>query len=216
MKITAIIPAYNEEKNIREVISNVKNYVDEIIVIDDGSQDKTSEEAKKANLVLRHIVNLGKGVALKTGVIAALKRKADIIIMIDADGQHKSSDIPQLVKALGGNDVVLGVRKESEKVPFVKKIGNKGLNLLFRILFGLKVSDTQSGFRVFTSDACRKLTWTSQGYAVETEILTKIKKHNLKFVEVPIHTVYLDNYKGTSIFDGLRIGLKMILWKLRE
>lgn len=216
MKIAAIIPAYNEEKHIEEVISNVKKYVDDVIVVDDGSQDKTSEKAKKANLVLRHIVNLGKGVALKTGMIAALKKKADIIITIDADGQHSPGDIPGLIKALDGNDVVLGVRKESEKVPFVKKIGNRGLNFLFRILFGLKVSDTQSGFRVFTLGACRKLTWNSQGYAVETEILTKIKKHNLKFVEVPISTVYLDNYKGTSIFDGLRIGLKMILWKLKE
>lgn len=216
MKITVIIPAYNEEKNIGRVISEAKKYVDDVIVIDDGSKDKTFERAQEANLILRHVVNLGKGVALKTGVIAALKRKADIIVMIDADGQHSPSDIPKLIKVLGRDDVVLGVRKESGKIPFIKKMGNRGLNLLFRMLFGLRVSDTQSGFRVFTSEACRKLTWNSQGYAVETEILTKIKKHNLRFIEVPISTVYLDNYKGTSIFDGLRIGLKMILWKLRE
>lgn len=219
-KIIAIIPAYNEEKHIFDVASKTKKYVDTVIVVDDGSADKTYEEAKraKADFVLKHIINMKKGAALRTGFEAALRLNPDLIITLDADGQHSPDDISRLVNALKENnmDIIIGSRKRSENMPFVFKLGNFGLNQIFRFLFKLKIDDTQSGFRAIKADVCGKIKWNSSGYAVETEMLANAGKHKLRCKEVPIETIYLNNVKGTTVIDGIRIFLQMLLWKIKN
>ena len=216
MKKIAVIPAYNEEDRISDVISNTKKYVDEIIVVDDGSVDDTLNKANKANFKARHIVNMGKGCALKTGFKAALDKGADIIITLDADGQHDPKEIPKLINFLKENDLdaVVGYRSENPNMPSLFKFGNNFINKALKMLFDLNVRDSQSGFRVYKVESCKDLSWNSIDYAVETEMLINLKKLGLKCGEVPIKTTYHDRYKGTTIIDGLFIFLRMLYWKM--
>jgi UDP-N-acetylglucosamine---dolichyl-phosphate N-acetylglucosaminyltransferase len=217
-KTFAIIPAYNESKHIRQTAKDVAKYVDEVIVVDDGSKDKTFEEAKKAKVkVLRLIVNMGKGVAMNTGIEYAISKKAKEIVLIDADGQHDASEIPKLLKLLRKNktDVVLGIRQMPKNSPLLFKLGNWGLNQLFFIMFGSKIDDTQNGFRALRAKIYPKIKWNSHRYFVETEMIINIIKNKLNYTEVPITTHYHDNYKGTTVLTGLRYFINMIEVKLK-
>src|SRR3989344_8148116 len=132
MKLIVIIPAYNEEKTIKEVIRSLKEKgYNDIIVLDDGSKDSTYELASKEKVkVYRHMINRGLGGALNTGITAALKEGADFMITFDADGQHSVDDIPKMIEPLkNGYDVTIGNRI-NEKMPFVRKIGNIGLDFV--------------------------------------------------------------------------------------
>lgn len=213
-----IIPSFNEEKRISAVLKDVKKITKNMIVVDDGSKDSTFDIAKMHRVtVLRHIVNMGKGAALKTGCDLAVSRGAKILVVMDADGQHKAEDVPRLVKTLLRNklDIVFGGRKLNKNMPSVLKLGNYGLYFLTKLLYGVRVRDTQSGFRAFTSKAYRKIRWNSRDYAMESEMIANTGKNNLKYAEIPIKTIYLDKYKGTTVMNGLKIGLESILWKFR-
>jgi glycosyltransferase involved in cell wall biosynthesis len=217
-KTVALIPAYNESKYIADVISNTKNYVDLVIVIDDGSTDKTYEASIAAHIRSKHITNLGKGSALKTGFELAIKNGADTIITIDADGQNDPKEIPLLLTTLEKHnaDIVVGSRSSNVKMPLVFRFGNWFLMKTFQTLFHLDVRDTQSGFRAIRASIYSKISWHSTNYSVEAEMLANAGKHNLKCIEVPIHAKYLDRYKGTTIIDGISIFTHMVLWKLRK
>ncbi len=218
MKTIAIIPAYNEEKHIAEVIKKTRKYVNKIIVIDDGSIDSTYDVAKKskADFVLKHIINAGKGLALQTGFEAAIREKADIVITIDSDGQHNPEDIPRLIKAMKQSnlDIVIGARPLDNNMPAILKFGNAVIQKTFRFLFHLDIKDTQSGYRAFKAVIYPKIRWRTAHYSVETEMLANAGKHGLRVGEIPIKTVYLDKAKGTTVFDGINIFLNMIRLKL--
>jgi glycosyltransferase involved in cell wall biosynthesis len=212
---TAVIPAYNEEKYIAAVIRKAKKYA-KIVVVDDGSSDKTISIAKKAGAtVLQHAINLGKGAALKTGCDYAFQHGAKKIILIDSDGQHSSDEIPKFAKALDKNDIVFSYRTGSKKMPQVLKLGNWGLSIITSILFGVKVSDSQCGYRAFTADAYKSIRWQSAGFDADNEMIANVGAKRLKYTEIPIRTVYLDKYKGTTIIDGLKIGVRMVGIRLR-
>jgi len=220
-QVVAIIPVYNEEEHIFDVVKETKKHVDKVIVVDDGSRDKTFLKAKEAesDYVLNHIINMKKGISLKTGFEAALKLKPrpKYIVCLDGDGQHNPSDIPRLLHKIKSEnlDIVIGSRQIGGKMPFLFKFGNLGLNQIFSFLFKLKIDDTQSGFRIVKSEVYRKIRWFSTGYGVETEMLAKAGKHKLRCAEIPIKTVYLNKVKGTTIVDGIRIFLQMLFWKMR-
>lgn len=215
MDTWTIIPAHNEEKNIAAVIKKTKKYCKNIVVVDDGSSDSTYNEAKKQNVVvLRHIVNLGKGAALKTGCDYAFSKKAGILIAMDADGQHDPKDMPRFVRGLKDNDIVFSYRKIYRKIPAVLRFGNWFINETVKILHGIKLRDTQCGYRAFKSGIYKKIRWVSQDYSVESEIIVNVGKHNLKYTEIPIQTIYSDKYKGTSVIDGIRIVMSMLWWKV--
>lgn len=208
----AVIPAYNEEKHIEKVVLESRKYVNKVIVVDDGSKDKTLEIAKKAGaLVLIHTFNLGLGAALKTGCEAALSLGADIIITIDGDCQHDASEIPMLIKGLTENnlDIVFGER-EFQKMPFVKRAGNYFFYLIGKAFFKMPIIDTQTGFRAFTKEAYEKIKWDSPEYSVAFEIVKNCRKNNLKVSICKINTIYIDNEKGTNIIDGLKIFKRII------
>ncbi|HDD05204.1 MAG TPA: glycosyltransferase family 2 protein [Candidatus Aenigmarchaeota archaeon] len=213
MKV-AVVPALNEEKRIEEVLKGLRKYVDKIIVVDDGSRDKTSEVSSKYALVLRHVVNLGKGAALRTGCKKALEFKPKYIFFIDGDGQHDPREVPKFVKKLEeGYELVQGVRSYG-KMPFLKRIGNLMINFLFKALFGLNVRDTQCGFKAFRAEVYPKIRWSSNDYFVETEILAKAGMSGLKYAEVPIKTIYKERYKGITALDGLKICTKILALRL--
>lgn len=216
MKTVAIIPAYNEALHIAKVIEGTKQYVDEVIVVDDGSVDTTFENSSNASLVLKHVVNMGKGLAMSTGFEAALAWKADIVIFIDADSQHDSKDIPRLLEKMnsGGYDLVTGVRRFDKNMPFILRFGNWFLQNSFNILYNSDIKDFSNGLRAIKTSIYPLIKWNSEGYTVETEVLAKARKHKLKVGQIPIKTIYLNTVKGTTIFDGIKIFLKMVYWRI--
>ena len=216
-RVFAVIPAHNEEKHIGDVVRQAKKYVNNVVVVDDGSKDRTVEEAKKSGaIVLNHLVNLGKGAALKTGCDYAIKNKADIIVAIDADAQHNPKEIPKFIGAVKMHDVVIGYRKLNKSMPFILRFGNWFINKTIRFLYGVKIRDSQCGYRAFTSEAYKKLRWKASDYSMESEMIAKIGKHRLSYAEVPIETIYSDKYKGTTILDGIKIVFNLLLWRLNN
>jgi UDP-N-acetylglucosamine---dolichyl-phosphate N-acetylglucosaminyltransferase len=212
-----VIPAYNEENHIKQVISETKKYISNIIVVDDGSKDKTIEEAKKENvIVLKHIINLGKGAALKTGCDYAIEHGASQIIALDADTQHEPLQIPDFFKELENVDVVLGYRKLNKEMPSILKLGNWFINKITKLLYGITLHDTQCGYRAFTADAYKQIKWKASNYSMESEMIANIGKKRLKYKEIPIKTIYADKYKGTTLIDGIKIVCNLFWWRLSK
>lgn len=214
-----VIPAYNEENTISRIVEEVKNYSESVIVVDDGSVDRTSRLAEEGGAkVLRHAVNMGAGFATITGNDYAVGRGFDFIVNLDSDGQHSASAVPKGIELLekGGFDIVLGSRflESTERMPTILKLGNKFLTLMNRKMFGSDISDTQSGFRVLTADAWKRLSPKSTGYSICSEISACVGIKRLKYAEIPIETVYLDRFKGSTIFDGIRIFVNMLWWRV--
>lgn len=191
LKVIAIIPAYNEEDTISEVIHETREYVDEVIVIDDGSTDKTKKLAEdKGALVISQPVNRGYGEATRLGHRIALKRGADIIVQLDADGQYVPSEIPRLLEPIIKNeaDVVFGSRFDGEikyTMPLIKRWGNKAFSFLLRFLTRLPLSDGQTGFRAFRAQALQFI-WTESSYTISQEMVLRIARQGWRFKEIPI------------------------------
>ncbi len=213
--VWVIIPAYNEEKRVGKVIDEVKRFSRNVVLVDDGSKDDTYDVGLQKKIkVLRHVVNLGKGAGLKTGCDYALLNGAKTIIVIDADGQHEPKEIPNFIESLEGVDIVFGYRRFTGHMPFVLKFGNNFINFVTKILYGVDLKDTQSGYRAFTSKAYRRIRWNANDYSMESEMIANVGKNNLKYREIPIQTIYSDRYKGTTVLDGVKIVFNMVKWRL--
>jgi len=210
-----VVPAYNEEKNISKIIKGIKNYAENIITIDDGSKDNTSNIADKSSaVVLRHIINLGKGAALKTGCDFAVKQGAGTIIVLDADAQHDPKEIPNFIKNLESFDIVFSYRKLNKRMPLILKYGNWFISRVIKFLYKVKLKDSQCGYRAFTAEAYKKIRWRASDYSMESEMIANTGKHKLKYTEVPIETIYGDKYKGTTVIDGVKIVLNMFIGRI--
>ena len=215
--IWVILAAYNEEKHIGKVISKTKKFCPNIIVVDDGSRDNTHKIArKKGVIVLRHVVNLGKGAAVKTGCDFAVKKGADILVLMDADGQHEPKEMPTFLNLLKRKDIIFGYRKFTKHMPFVFRFGNNVINTATKILYGIKLKDTQCGYRVMTAKAYKKVKWRASDYAMESEMIANAGKHHLRYGESEVKTIYRERYKGTTILDGIKIVFNMLLWRFKK
>ena len=211
----AVIPARNEEKNIFGVVKKTKKHADKVVLIDDGSTDSTSILGEKAGAtVLRHIVNLGKGAALKTGCDFAVRSGAKSIVVLDSDAQHNPEDIPRFVEKLKKYDIVFSYRKLGPKMPLVLRFGNLFISKFVKVVYGIDLKDTQCGFRAFSRDAYKKIRWNASDYSMESEMIARAGRQRLKYVQIPIQTIYSDKYKGTNIVDGIKIVINMLGWKL--
>ena len=217
MNVWVVIPARNEQKTIGSVVASTKRLYKNVVVVDDGSTDKTKViAAKNKAIVLSHAVNLGKGAALKTGCDYAVKNGAVVLVVMDADAQHNPRDISQFLEKMKNVDIVFGYRKLDQNMPFIFKVGNTFINHLTFLLYGIKLHDTQCGFRAFSSASYRKIRWHSPDYSMESEMISNAGRYKLRYVEVPIKTVYKDRYKGTTVMDGIKIAMNMVWWKLRR
>lgn len=200
IKIIAIIPAYDEEETIANVIKDTLPYVNEVIVINDGSTDATKEIAESAGAdVIDNIVNRGLGETIKKGYQEALNRDADIIVQLDADGQYLAKEIPLLIQPVLNNkaDLVLGSRLENirYKMPKLKKIGNKAFSSLLRILTGADVKDGQTGFRAMRRQVLEMAIPTSK-YTYTQEMIIKTAKEGWRIKSVPI--TFVERVGGES------------------
>lgn len=218
MKTCCVIPAFNEEKKIKKVIQEVLPKVDEVIVVDDCSSDKTAEEAKKEGaLVLKHLINRGQGAALQTGNEFALKSKADIIVHFDADGQFLAEEIKDVITPLLNKevDIVFGSRflEKKSQIPKIKKyIIFPIAQLVNKLFLGINLSDPQSGFRAMTRQSAKMIKIEQDRMAHCSEIMQKSFKNNLKIKEVPITVLYEDF--GQKFGGGIKIIKELILGKL--
>jgi glycosyltransferase involved in cell wall biosynthesis len=193
--ILAAIPAYNEEIAIGSVILRTKKYVDKVIVIDDGSRDATSNVAEMAGAaVIHHDKNQGKGAALKDAIQTPRQLDADILVCVDADGQHNPEEIPRLLSPIqnGLADMVIGSRflEIQNVVPGYRRVGQKILNSLTNSISQTKVTDSQSGFRAFSKKVIATLSLTENGIGIESHLHHCADDLHLIIVEVPVSCRY--------------------------
>jgi len=191
----ACIPAYNEENTISDLIKTAKKYVDKVIVCDDGSTDKTLDNAKLAGAeIISHKKNQGYGAAIISLFEYCRIQNADVMVTLDGDGQHDPNQIPILIDTMLQHnvDVVLGSRFLDDNVPIpgYRKHGIKIITSAANFGTDFKVSDSQSGFRAYSKNAIDAIHPTEQGMAISTEIILKISNKGLSLAEIPITTSY--------------------------
>lgn len=221
--VVIVIPAYNEERTIVGVIRGLKaKGFARLIVVDDGSNDRTGELARQEGVVLlRHLLNRGIGGALGTGIKAALRFRPKIIVTFDADGQHDPDDIPRLVEPIekGEADVVIGSRLLNPAgMPWSRRLANRIANVATFLLFGVRTTDSQSGLKAFTADAAAQLRIMTSRMEACSEILAETVRNRLRHKEVSVKAIYT-NYslsKGQSFTVGLYTLMKLVLAKVRR
>ncbi len=220
MRLLIAIPAYNEATRITEVVRECLKMSADVVVIDDGSTDSTGQYAAQAGArVLRHAINRDLGSAIQTAFAYARESDADVLVTIDGDGQFSPADIPRLIAPIvaGDADVVFGSRfLQKNQVPLKRRLGNIAANMVTWLLFGARVSDTQSGFRVFKRNAFETMMLHTNGMEISSEIVQEVWNRKLRIAEVPV-TVTYDVYtmaKGQGFRRGLRTLGALILRRI--
>lgn len=216
--IVACIPAYNEEKNIAKVIVKVKNYVDEVIVYDDGSRDMTADIAESLGaIVVKSNKNKGYGAAIKYLLMKARDMNADIAITIDGDGQHDPDEISKVIKPIldGEADIVIGSRfinnHTNSNISKHREIGIKAITKAVNIVANNDIKDSQSGFRAYSKKALHSLQLGEYGMGISTEILVKAKWNNLRIKEVPVTIIYhKDSHTHNALYHGFDVLINTI------
>lgn len=229
MKVVVVIPAYNEEETIGKAIDDLKKYNhDNIIVVDDCSKDSTADIAiKKGAIVLTHPINLGQGAALATGNKYALENGADIIVHFDADCQMMAEDIAAMIEPIIRKqaDVTIGSRflgKKAKDMPKSKKIVLFLGNLWLRLFYGVKLTDSQCGFRAVSRRAAKMIEIRQNKSEHASEILIEIFKKNIRYKEIPVTIKYTEYSKQHTqhgsfhLLSGIKIALKTIIRRMMQ
>lgn len=224
--ILVIIPAFNEAQVIGETIRGVRRVLGKqatILVVDDGSADTTRFVSRRAGaLVIRHPVNRGLGGALGTGLYWAKAQDVDMAVTFDADGQHDPQDLPVILQPIkkGIADIVIGSRTTDgwKDIPFDRKLIIAGSNILTWWLFGVRMSDSLSGFRAFNRQAIERILLKTDRMEVSNEFFFEMKRNRLRLSEVPIRVIYSDysrkkGQKNSNIFD---VTMNLLLRLLRS
>jgi len=215
-----VLPAFNEERFIGSLVIKLREYADGVVVVDDGSTDMTALIASVAGATVeRHEQNKGKGAALTTGFRKALEMGADIVVMIDADGQHSPADIDTIIAPIeaGEADIVIGSRylEQRSEVPTHRVWGHRLFTSLTNWTSGISVTDSQSGYRAFSAKALKVFSFYSEGFSVESEMQFIASEHNLRLIEVPITISYDDEPKRSVIKQGIWV-LNGILYMISQ
>ncbi len=229
-RVCVVVPAYNEATVIGEVVKSArevflkskKAYDIDIVVVNDGSKDETANEAKKGGaIVINHILNSGAGSATLTGLAYARQHNYDIAATMDADGQHAPDDVLEGIKSIdqGNADLLIGSRLiDSRGMSKIKVLGNKGLSLFTYLLFGINVTDSQSGLRIFSKRAIDGLQWKSTGYEFCSEMIWRAKQARMNVSEYPIKAIYTDysRAKGQNNWNAINIVKRLCKQRIAE
>ncbi|UCE57973.1 MAG: glycosyltransferase family 2 protein [Candidatus Bathyarchaeota archaeon] len=218
LSVSVVIPVFNEELTIGDIVARTRSilgqfrFPSEVLVIDDGSVDRSAEISQESEARVLRGAHKGKGHALRFGFKQA---KGDIIVTLDSDGSHNPEEIPLVLRYILENkvDFVIGSRffdttATRAKIPKVNRIGNRMFNNLIRLLTGVRVSDSQSGFRAIRSSVIKKMRLNSRGYEVESEMLVKALKMGVRVAEIPVS--FEQRTIGKSRLDPLRDGTKIL------
>lgn len=217
MNTVAVIPAYNEGERVGNVVREALQFVDTVIVVDDGSSDDTAKIAKKAGaMVYTHIENCGAGAATMTGIDAARALGAEVIVTLDADEQHNPEDIPALMKPIIAGEVDIAFANrfgQRNRIPFIRRLFNGIGNLITFAATGKWVSDSQCGFKVFGPRAVSQIDLRMSGYEFCTEIVRECAQHHWRIAQVPAKVLYSEYTlaKGQSFANGVKTALKILL-----
>ena len=215
MKTIVIIPAFNEQAAIGEVVKKSLQYADDVLVVDDGSSDNTSEIAENAGAsLLKHPTNFGKGVSLRDAF--GQVEGYDIVVTIDGDGQHNPDEIPDLIRPImeNGADFVNGSRYLNgfeENTPSYRRVGQRVLDIATNITAGTDVTDSQSGFRAFNGSTISCYKFRDPGFGIESEMIADAAENNLRILEVPITVNYDVENSSTKgpVTHGVGVLLKI-------
>ncbi len=216
-----IIPAWNESARLPEVLQSLRHLPYEVVVVDDGSRDKTADVAKQAGVwVLKHLVNRGQGAALRTGIDFAILRGAQVIVTFDADGQHRAADLPTLLKPIVDDtaDLVLGSRflGSCPGIPALRRLLLKSAVLFTRVTTGLKLTDAHNGLRAMSAQAAERIRFSEDGMAHASQILSIAAREQLRIQEVPCTISYTSQTlaKGQSNRAALAILGRLVISRL--
>jgi len=221
MKIDIIVPVYNESLFIKLFLDDLfkegsLGLIRNVIIIDDGSTDSTPKIIKnyknKRIIFIRYSKNHGKGYAMRVGLEAAKKSKADAVIFMDGDRQHDPKHLLKFIKSLSKFELVFGYRNLTKDTPYLRKLGNKIVRFLFQTFFNIKRHDVLCGFMAMRSQVFDKIIWESNDYGVEIEISAIVGKKRVSFKEILIDTLYLDIKKGVTLIKAFFISLKIPYW----
>lgn len=220
-KITVVIPAYNEEKTIRQVVEGAKKHVAEVLVVDDGSEDATTQIVLSVGaMVIRIPRNQGKGSALSIGLTTAVLNGSNVIVCLDGDGQHDPEDIPKLVEPIvaGRAQMVIGSRfldaHSRSQIPAYRRVGQGVLTIATNLGSTVKITDSQSGYRAFSKEALMVFDYAEAGMGIESEMVRTAVRSGLKIEEVPIVARY-DGLDTSSMKPGSH-GMSVIGSIVRE
>jgi len=208
--IVALIPAYNEERFIGSVVLKARHFVDQVVVVDDGSHDLTADLAGEAGAeVIRHMQNQGKAGALNTGLAYLRTLNVAAVVLLDGDGQHDPAAIPALVAPIlsGQAEFVIGSRfiGLDSNTPRWRIFGQQALTTATNFASGVPVTDSQTGFRALSPRAVAEMTFRTTGFSVESEMQFLIKRHALTIHEVPIQVNYDEKPKRNPVTHGLQV-----------
>ena len=221
-KVVAAIPCFNEERFIGSVVAKTKKYVNKVVVIDDGSTDDSAEVAKATGAaVYCHEENRGYGAAICSALDRGRSLKADILVILDGDGQHDPKEIPHLIQPIldGDADIVVGSRflGKENKSPLYRRIGQRTLTTITNVGSGHKLTDSQSGCRAYSAKALKELNLSERGMSVSSEIQFAIKEADLRVAEVPIDVSYEDKAKRSPVGHGVSVLTRiMVLYILKH
>ena len=217
--IYILIPVFNEEKIIEETINNLKVYFDHILIINDGSTDKTSAILENLDVIkINHPINLGQGAAIKTGIEYILKfSNADAVVTFDADGQHSVDDAILFAEKITTikEEIIFGSRflGFEKNIPFFKRLLLKTAIYFTNLIYTVKMTDTHNGLKAIKRSCLEKLELNISGYGFETEIIMNISKNKILFKEEPTNVIYTEYSlsKGQSIFNAIKIFEEILL-----
>ena len=214
------ILAFNEQKKISEVLSEVTKKFSNVLLVDNNSEDQTIQEAKKFQIfVIKHSYNLGKSESMKTALEFAKIKKFRFLAFMDADGQHRTNDLAKVCKKIHDENgqLVIGYRENLKNLNLKKRVGTIILQKLFFFLYKKKVYDIQSGLRVFDISIENMIYWYSTGinhYFADAEITCNAIRNRCKIDQIPIETLSSEKYKGMNIIQGLYLILMILYWRI--
>jgi len=220
MYVCLLLPAYNEAKTIDRIIREASEFVHDILVIDDGSIDQTTQIAEKAGgKVITHRTNLGKGMALRTGFDYISQKDYDLIATMDSDGQHQPSDLPRFIDHFKNNqsDILIGARIHNRfEMPQHRRLNNWLVSSVGSALCGQKVKDFQSGFRLIRAEVIKSIELHTERYETESELLIKAGRIGFKIQSIPINTIYNAEVSNIKPLREMWLFTKLLINSLKS